>query len=447
MEWIGWVRSWELSCVLNAQAGAARVLVAVWVQRQSLNTALAPVLDALPQDRRALAQEITLGALRHYNTLEAQWAGLLRNPRALPVEVQALGVAGLYQLLHLNLAAAVAVEQTVEAARLLRHGWACKLLNGTLRAFLRRPPHEFDASEALRWAHPHWLLERLQRAYPDHWMDIVTANNAHPPLALRVNARWGNREAYSQQLQAAGLTPSLPDGLSHALLLPRSMPVAELPGFDQGFVSIQDIHAQFAAQLLQPNAGEVILDACAAPGSKSLHLLEQQPNLARLVALDTDARRLTLLAPSTRRLQLDATPLQVQIGDATQPAIWWDGQAFDAILLDAPCSATGVLRRHPDAKWLKRATDIPPLAQVQLHLLHTLWPLLKPGGRLLYVTCSLLPEENADVVATFLQMQAEAVVVTLKLPTGHLRGDGWQLLPTVGGGDGFFYALLTKQQR
>ncbi len=431
--------------MLNAQAGAARVLGAVWVQRQSLSAVLVPQLDALPQGQRGLAQEIVLGALRHYSTLEAGWASLLRKPRrALPAEVQALGIVGLYQLLHLNLASAVAVTQTVEAARLLGHEWACTLLNGSLRSFLRQPLDSNAWPEAIRWAHPPWLLERLQRAYPEGWPAIVAANNSHPPLGLRVNTQQLTRAAYAAQLRALGLEPVLPEGLPQAVLLPQSMPVAALPGFAQGQVSVQDIHAQYAAQLLQPQAGERILDACAAPGGKSLHVLEQQPALAQLVALDSDAKRLGLLLPGAQRLQLDTTRLHVQVGDAAHPAPVWSRPDFDAILLDAPCSATGVLRRHPDAKWLKRASDLPPLAQIQTQLLRTLWSLLKPGGRLLYVTCSLLPEENAERIASFLAAQPDAQAELITLPTGQRQGGGWQLLPRMGGGDGFFYALLRR---
>ena len=335
------------------------------------------------------------------------------------------------------------VAETVAAVRPLRKPWAAGLVNAVLRSALRRRAELealIEADAEARAAHPRWLLDWLRRDWPDDWPAIVAANNVRPPFTLRINRLRLDREAYRQRLATAGYDAG-PAAAETALTLSTPTDPAILPGFAEGWVSVQDAGAQLAASLLAARPGQRVLDACAAPGGKTGHLLECAPDLD-LTALDCDAGRLERVRDTLARLRLNARLLA---GDARRPADWWDGARYDRILLDAPCSATGVIRRHPDIKLLRRESDIAALAERQQALLTGLWPLLRPDGRLLYVTCSVLRAENERVVAAFLATHPDAHEQPIVAGWGRVLSHGRQILPGESGMDGFYYAVLGKR--
>jgi 16S rRNA (cytosine967-C5)-methyltransferase len=296
-------------------------------------------------------------------------------------------------------------------------------------------------TEQGRHAHPSWLIEATRDAWPDRWRRVLEANNERAPMALRVNARRLGRDEYLARLAERGLRAEALEGLSHGVVLATPCDVMELPGFEEGLVSVQDAAAQLAAPLLAPVPGARVLDACAAPGGKSAHLLELEPRCAELVALDVEAERVERMRENLARLGLAAS---TRVADASEPQRWWDGQPFERILLDAPCSATGVIRRHPDVKVLRRPSDVETMRATQARLLAALWPLLADQGALLYATCSYLPRENDEVIAEFVASRPEVAVHPIRLAEGRSTSHGWQILPGEGGMDGFYYALLGK---
>ncbi|HMM47859.1 MAG TPA: 16S rRNA (cytosine(967)-C(5))-methyltransferase RsmB [Thiobacillaceae bacterium] len=386
-------------------------------------------LDA-PGDRGAL-QDVVYGSLRQFGRLDAWLTALLERPLTDPDLGWLLRVA-LYQLAYTRAPAHAVVHNAVDAAG---PGWRRGLANAVLRNFQRRRT-ELDAiaesQPGARWSHPDWWIERVQAEYPQRWQAILGAGLLHPPFTLRVNARRGSVAAYLQRLEAHGLPAhrSGPD----AITLERAVPVHELPGFAAGDVSVQDAGAQWAARLLDAQPGERVLDACAAPGGKTGHILERAD--VDLTALDVDPARLARVRENLDRLQLTATLVE---GDAAAPEGWWDGRPFDRILADVPCSASGVVRRNPDIKWLRRPGDIAQFSARQAAMLDALWRLLAPGGTLLYATCSIFDEENDGQVRAFLARHArDAQRDSLPDPLS-----GGQLLPDVEH-DGFFYALLRK---
>jgi 16S rRNA (cytosine967-C5)-methyltransferase len=436
----------------QARAAAARVLAAVVTGRRYLDAVLDETLGpaTAPPANRALVQELAYGTLRRYHELEGIAARLLARPlKPKDSDIHALMLAGLYQLRYMRVAAHAAVDETVEAARVLGKPWAAALLNACLRAYLRRRPSLDEAvarDEVMRFSHPAWLIEAVRRAYPSQWEEILEANNTPAPLVLRVNARRIARADYLAELARAGLAARAHPVVESAVELASTMPVLRIPGFTEGLVSVQDAAAQLAAfRLAIPaeGAGLRVLDACAAPGGKTAHLLEHAPGI-ELVAVERDPRRLALIEENLARLDLGGLRVRLVAGDATDPASWWDGRPFDRILLDAPCSATGVIRRHPDVKLRRRPEELARLTESQDHLLAALWPLLRPGGKLLYVTCSILPEENEVRVAAFLSGRQDACEQRLP-PPGVDRTHGRQCLPGEAGMDGFYYACLEKR--
>ncbi|MGA7802673.1 MAG: 16S rRNA (cytosine(967)-C(5))-methyltransferase RsmB [Gammaproteobacteria bacterium] len=433
--------------VLRARQVAVRALLGVVAEGQSLAAALPPLLERVADVReRALAQELAYGTLRWYPRLTALAGRLVQRPlKTRDQDIQAVLVVGLYQLAYLAVPAHAAVHETVEVARALGKPWAAKLVNGVLRTFQRRAPQlmaALDADAVSRYAHPRWLLERLQRDWPADWQAVADANNARPPLALRVNARRIDRSDYLAALAQAGVD-AVP--LAHArqgVQLVQAMAVERLPGYAQGWFSVQDGAAQQAAELLDLKPDMRVLDACAAPGGKSAHILECEPGLAGLTAIDIDQGRLQRVRENLHRLGLEA---HLVAGDASSPDGWWDGRPYQRILLDAPCSATGVIRRHPDIKVLRRSDDIPQLVVQQRRLLEALWSLLAPGGMLLYATCSVVADENAEQVERFLATHSDAREWPIDAPWGRACQCGRQILPGQDGMDGFYYARLVKQ--
>ena len=383
-----------------------------------------------PGERGAL-QDIVYGSLRQLGRLDAWLAALLERPLTDPELGWLLRVA-IYQLAYTRAPAHAGVHNAVTAAG---EGWRRGLANAVLRNFQRRRAELeklADEQPRARWSHPDWWIAKLQAEHPDHWQGVLEASQQHPPFTLRVNCRHGDVAGYLQRLTEAGMTARQtgPD----AVTLDRAVPVHSLPGFDAGDVSVQDAGAQWAARLLDAQPGERILDACAAPGGKTGHILERADVI--LTAVDADVARLARVEENLNRLQLDATLIE---GDAAQPETWWDGQPYDRILADVPCSASGVVRRNPDIKWLRRPDDIPQFAAQQAVMLEALWRLLVPGGTLLYATCSLFNEENDGQVRAFLARHAGDAE---RCPLPEPLSDG-SLLPDAEH-DGFFYALLRK---
>ncbi|MFN3593298.1 MAG: 16S rRNA (cytosine(967)-C(5))-methyltransferase RsmB [Thiobacillaceae bacterium] len=407
---------------------AARALASVLDGGRSLDRVLASL--RLEGRARAAVMDYAYGVLRHLGLLDFVLTRLLDRPLKDP-ELRHLLYVGLYELYSGTTPDYAAVNETVAAAP----ARARPLVNAVLRNFQRRREAllaQAQTDPVARWNHPAWWIERLQAEYPRAWQGILEASNTHPPMTLRVNRRRASLEDYQRRLDAAGIA-AVQTG-EWALTLARPIPVIELPGFAEGLVSVQDLGAQHAAGLLDGRDHMRVLDACAAPGGKTAHLLERHD--LELTALDLDPLRLKRVRDNLKRLGLAA---QVLAGDAGRPAQWWDGHAYDRILLDAPCTASGVVRRHPDARWLKRAADTTTLARRQRELLEALWPLLRPGGKLLYATCSLFSAENRDVVTAFLDHHPEAAEEPLILTGGSLG----QLLPD-SHHDGFFYARLVK---
>jgi 16S rRNA (cytosine967-C5)-methyltransferase len=373
----------------------------------------------------------------------------LERPDAAAPELMALLVAGAHQLEYSRNPTHSTVDAAVDAARLLKQDRAAGLVNAVLRRFSREKGALLargDGDLATRTAHPRWLVERLEAAWPDHVATVLDANNGHPPMVLRVDTSRVAVADYIDELAAVQISGHAIPWAPAAIRLEHPVPVTALPGFSEGRVSVQDAGAQLAAPLLACESGMRVLDACAAPGGKTAHLLELTPDLKELVAIDIDQRRLGRVQENLERLGRSAT---LKAADVRDLSAFWDQRPFDRILLDAPCSSTGVIRRHPDIKLLRRPTDIAPLATTQLQILQACFRMLAPGGRLLYATCSVLPEENEGVLADFLDGGQRARVVPVALAAqvpGSLAGSGGiQLLPgNEAGTDGFHYACVEK---
>lgn len=421
-----------------------QVLHRVLVRGRTLPNALAPSLAKLPDSRdRAFCQELCYGVLRWHSRLEALVLELLeQRPRSRDRDLTLLLEIGLYQLLYTEVPPHAAVSATVDTARELGKNWAARWINASLRRFQRERDGRLSAVDvdcATRYAMPAWLLQWLCADWPEDWEALVRASSARAPLTVRVNRRRSSREAWLARLGAIPHAGACVVELPQAVSLGQPLPVDELPGFADGEVSVQDAAAQFAAMLLALQPGQRVLDACAAPGGKTAHILEQAA--VTLTALDIDARRLARVDDNLTRLGLRAKLL---VGDAADPENWWDGRAFDRILVDAPCSGTGVIRRHPDIKWLRRPDDLPALTTIQQRLLKQLWPLLTSGGRLIYATCSVLRAENDAIIESFLREHADAAVCTPHMPLGRALQFGHQILPGERDMDGFYYACLEK---
>lgn len=431
---------------MNARLIALQALLQVTQHGQSLSQALPPLLERLTDRRdRGFVQTLVMGTLRFYPRLVAIRQQLMSKPlKNKDEDINSLLLLALFQLTYLDTAAHAAVSESVNLCQKLKKPWARGLVNACLRGFIRERETLLQAlpkNAVVEYSHPAWLIAQLQQHYPDDWHSILQQNNQPAPLCLRVNRRRQARDAFLAGLQQCAIDaqahPLSPDAIS----LAQSLDITQLPGFAEGDFSVQDVAAQQAALILQPQPGQRLLDACAAPGGKTTHLLEYCDNQAELLALEKEPTRLSRLQDNLARLHLNA---DCRVADAANRAAWWDGQTFDHILLDAPCSATGIIRRHPDIKHHRRAEDIEALVATQAALLDQLWPTLKPGGTLLYATCSVLPCENTQQIAAFLQRQADAEHLPLAQPVSHSRL-GWQILPGEQGMDGFFYAHLRKR--
>ncbi|PLU85996.1 16S rRNA (cytosine(967)-C(5))-methyltransferase RsmB [Pseudomonas plecoglossicida] len=430
---------------MNPRLAAARALAAVLSGKASLNSSLPAQLDKVDERDRGLTQDLAFGTARWQPRLDLLAAQLLQKPfKAADADVQALLLVGLYQLFYSRIPAHAAIGETVGCADKLKKPWAKGLLNAVLRRAQREGEELLAGMErdpVVRTAHPRWLQKSLKAFWPEQWEAICAANNAHPPMILRVNRRHHSRDAYLALLAEAGVGASACQYSRDGIVLAEACDVRGLPGFAEGWVSVQDEAAQLSADLLELAPGQRVLDACCAPGGKTCHLLEAETGLAHVVAIDLEAKRLTRVRENLDRLQLDAELIAC---DARDTASWWDGKPFQRILLDAPCSATGVIRRHPDIKLTRQADDIPALATLQGELLDALWPTLEVGGMLLYATCSSLPTENTEVIDAFLARTPGARELALATEAGLRQPHGRQLLAQEGGHDGFYYAKLIK---
>ncbi|MCG9790583.1 16S rRNA (cytosine(967)-C(5))-methyltransferase RsmB [Vibrio mediterranei] len=424
---------------MNVRAAAANILFQVVDKGQSLSSALPLGQQQVKPRDQALLQEICFGALRILPRLESVASELMDKPLKGKQRVfHHLILVGIYQIGHMRIPAHAAVGETVEATKTLKGPRLRGLINAVLRNYQRNQEQLDEISvshNAGKYGHPSWLLKLLQESYPQQWEAIVEANNTKAPMWLRVNHQHLNRDDYQALLKNEGIDSTAHSEALDALKLAAPCDVNNLPGFDKGWVSVQDAAAQLSINYLEPKDGELILDCCAAPGGKTAHILERTKD-SQVVAIDCDETRLKRVHDNLKRLQLQA---KVVCGDARTPSEWWQGEQFDRILLDAPCSATGVIRRHPDIKWLRRADDIEALAELQREIFDAMWQQLKSGGTLVYATCSITPQENKEQVKAFLARTDNAQLID-----SDIDNPGRQILPGEEDMDGFYYAVLKK---
>ncbi|MFU8787742.1 MAG: 16S rRNA (cytosine(967)-C(5))-methyltransferase RsmB [Methylobacter sp.] len=428
---------------MNTRLIAARVLTRVLQDGQSLTAALDTAFLTIESSKdRAFIQALCYGVCRQFYRLDFILSQLLDKPLK-DAEVKALALVGLYQLNFMRVKAHAAVSETVLAAR--KKPWAKALLNALLRTYLREQDaleQKADHYKVAALNHPNWLIQQVEQDWPERAMDILLENNQQPPMALRVNLAKISSDDYLQQLIGQGIMATSVSFCASALVLDKPVPVELLPHFAEGWVSVQDTAAQLAASLLDAQPGQRVLDVCAAPGGKTAHILENQTQLKELVAVDIDAARLQRVSGNLQRLKLQA---KLVVGDAANPSSWWDGQLFERILLDAPCSALGVIRRHPDIKLLRRVDDIGQLQALQKAILQAVWPLLAPGGIMVYATCSILKQENEQQIAAFLAEHSDAVELQIEAEWGAARSCGRQIFTGESAMDGFYYARLSKR--
>lgn len=395
-------------------------------------------------DIQPLTKEICFGVSRHYFRLQAI-ADQMISKRPKSTQVWICILMGIYQLHYLRAPDYAVVKESVDLLSKAKCSWGKGMVNAVLRRFCREKDAIFKMLEntlLFKYNHPQWFIARLKKSWPQNWESIIQANDEHPPMTLRVNNALISTSDYLVSLEKNGINASLLNHSKQGISLKKACPVSELPNFKMGFVSVQDESAQLAVSLLSLKPGLRVLDACAAPGGKTCHILETHPGLIDCVALDLDANRLIRVQENLDRLHLKATLIQ---GDGRNPEKWWDGKQFDRILLDAPCSATGVIRRHPDIKLLRQEQDINDIVKVQHELLSSMWPLLAPGGIMLYATCSIICEENELQVSKFITEHENCHIIKKDLQWGNWQGNGWQIFPGEQNKDGFFYSLLAKE--
>ncbi|WP_301098653.1 16S rRNA (cytosine(967)-C(5))-methyltransferase RsmB [Otariodibacter sp.] len=426
---------------LSSRAISAQIIRQVLDEGKSLSALIPQIQQEVDVKDLPFIQEITFGVCRVLPRLESIIKLLVAKPlKGKTRLVHCLLLVGLYQLLYMRVPAHSAVDEVVNATKTLKLDSFRALTNGVLRRFLREQD-SILAKVDKHWQtlHPEWLVNKLKKAYP-HWREIIEANNQRPPMWLRVNTQQISTNDYAKLLGDNVATDNANEIPDSAIRLVNPQAVTSLPNFATGGVTVQDAHAQWSAHWLEPQNGEWILDACAAPGGKTTHILELAPQ-ANVIAVDIESSRLKRVEENLQRLGQHATVL---CGDATQPEQWLEeDKLFDRILLDAPCSATGVIRRHPDIKWLRKESDIEELAELQRKILSALWKKLKPNGVLLYATCSVLPEENSLQIKRFVEKTRSAKLVEISLNGKKITEK--QFFPTLNGGDGFFYAKLIKR--
>jgi 16S rRNA (cytosine967-C5)-methyltransferase len=426
----------------NLRAEAAKILYAILEQGVSARECLPAAQQNYNEQDKAWLQEMVYGVLRQLPILQFWLRQLLDKPLKNRYKVaEHLIMLGFYQLAFTRVSTHAAVSETVSAAKKLKAESLKGLINAILRNFIRQEMEKhLPDDQQITSGLPKWLYKQLAQAYPNDMPALINAMQTRPPIWLRVNQKNISIEDFSEELTRQNIEFSPGQEQDQGLILGKGRDITTLPGFNQGWFAVQDGAAQLAAHYLATEPHERVLDCCAAPGGKTCHILERQPKLAECVALDIDSSRLEKVQENLTRLDLSATLIS---GDASQPSQWWDGQQFDRILLDAPCSATGIIRRHPDIKWLRKSADINVLVDLQRQILNAIWPLLKPGGTMLYATCSILPQENALQISQFLADTTEAQLIPFSKDE-ILENPGRQILPGEGQMDGFYYARLLK---
>lgn len=432
----------------DVRLAATQLLCALLSQQGSLNSLLPQVSHQVKPRDIALLKQLVYGCAREYPRLEVLSQQLLKKPfQSKDTDLYAVVLLGLYQLRELRIPAHAVIHETVELTSLLRKDWAKGLINAVLRRY-QREAVELDQAlsqqdDIYHWNHPEWMITKLQHNWPDHWQQILIQNDIKGPMTLRVNKRLGSAPEYLARLTEEGIEAQLSDLAEEAILLASPVDVEDLPGFASGEVSVQDEAAQLSVGFLDPQPGDRILDACAAPGGKLGHLLEiHADHAAQVDALELNEKRIARIDANLQRLHL-AGSCRVFAGDASG-ADWWDGQEYDRILVDAPCSGSGVIRRNPDIKLLRQNEDILKLASLQLAILENLWQMLAPGGTLVYATCSVFPQENERIIERFCRLYPDALHQPLCSARGVQRSYGVQFFPSFNRQDGFFYAKLIK---
>lgn len=425
----------------NVRALAAKCSYAVIDKGRSLADELPALQTRVEGKDKGLLQELCYGVLRYLPELEHEARQLIQKPLvAKQRAVHFLILVGIYQIKYTRIPDHAAVSETVAATKPLKHQHLKALVNGILRNFQRKETVENEKlPDAIKFNHPSWFIKKLQKAYPQDWQAALIANQERPPMWLRVNQQHNSVSEYLTLLENANIGVEHIDKFSGAIKLIQATDVNNLPSFELGHVSVQDGAAQQAALLLDCQENDIVLDCCAAPGGKTCHILELTPTIKSMTAIDIEEKRLLRVKENLTRLNLTA---KVIAADASKPELWWDNQQYDRILLDAPCTGTGVIRRHPDIKWLRKATDIKALTLLQQQILKNIWSLLKPGGTLLYVTCSILPEENCEQIQQFISENNDAELIAIENTQQKI---GWQILPNEQSMDGFYYAKLKKK--
>ncbi len=427
---------------MNTRLIAAKVLSRVLQDGQSLTVTLDSALKSVESAKdRAFIQAICYGVCRYFHRLDYILGQLLDKPLK-DLDIKALVLTGLYQLIYMRVKPHAAVSETVFAVS--KKPWAKALVNALLRSYLRDQvvlEQKADTIKSAATSHPNWLVKQIEQDWPSHASQIFHENNQPPPMVLRVNLARLSQDQYLYQLRERDIGAEAVSFCPSAIILDKPVGVDLLPGFADGLVSVQDTAAQLAATLLDVQVGHRVLDVCAAPGGKTAHILENQPHIKELVAVDIDASRMQRVSDNIKRLKLSAT---LVVGDAANPNEWWDGQFFERILLDAPCSALGVIRRHPDIKLLRRADDIVPLQTLQQNIMRAAWPLLAPGGIMLYATCSILKQENELQINAFLVEHSDAIEWPIEADWGVRGNYGRQIMTGESAMDGFYYARIRK---
>lgn len=424
--------------IMASRRVALNILLAVIQRGESLSTAMPHGNRNLPARDQAFVQMLVYGVLRHYWRLQALMTPLLKKKfKDKERDLELLIMLGIFQLMDTRVPDYASVDAVVGLTRKIGKSWASGLVNGVLRNFIRQQQElelKIHSKPQAEYDHPQWMIDQVRKDWPEQWQDILAANNQHPPMTLRVNRQKISVEDYQaklgQDVQRQGT----------ALILQQPTLAQALPGYDEGWFSVQDAGAQLAAELMDLQPGQTVLDCCAAPGGKTCHMLELEPSL-KLLALDISDERLDRVRENLERLDLQA---ECRPGDALEPDGWWDGQLYDRILLDVPCSASGVIRRHPDIKLLRRKTDLPALVEIQQKILRAIWPMLKPGAKLLYATCSIFKSENEQQIEAFVQQMDDVRLLDMPDHFGMPCSYGRQILPGQENMDGFYYCLLGK---
>jgi len=431
----------------NSRAVAAMIIKEVCYYNVSLSEAfLNPELKPHDDDR-GFIKEMCFGTLRFWIQLQALLKDLLEKPiKSEDKDIECLLCVGLYQLLYMHVPEYALVNETVTATRVLQKSWASRLVNKILRMAIDKKSNGTLATRGItaEYSHPNWIIEKTQLAWPNDWKNILVANNQKAPLFLRVNKTKTTVDIFEKLLTENNIVFERVDHLSHAVLLPNPLPVEKIPGFYEGLFSVQDASGQKVVEYLDLKSDHIVLDACAAPGSKTTHILETCCDIKKLVAVDIYKSRLEKIVDNIKRLQLPSKNTTLIAADVCDIDEWWDEELFDRILVDAPCSAAGVIRRHPDIKILRKKADIKQLAQQQLSMLESLWPLLQTSGKLIYTTCSIFPDENERVVEVFLTLHNDAKIVPINTDWGVNLTHGQQVLTGDKNRDGFYYVIIER---